>query len=97
MDMDELRAFLKSSETHIYKSQSQVQSYAWIERTLHSYGYLKRPRGEKGLLRQYLQKMTGYSPAQLTRLINQFRRTTQVRVRPYQRHHFSTKFTRLDF
>ena len=96
MDMDELRAFLESSETHIFRSQSQAKSYAWMERTLRNYGYLKCPRAEKGLLRQYLRKMTGYSTAQLTRLIGQFRRTAQVRVGPYQRHHFPTKFTRED-
>ena len=51
---------------------------------------------EKGLLRQYLRKVTGYSPAQPTRLIDQFHCSKQVRVRPYRRHCFPTKFTRED-
>lgn len=48
------------------------------------------------MLRQYLLKLTGYSPAQLSRVIAQFRQTSQVRVCPYQRHRFPRKFTRED-
>jgi len=43
-----------------------------------------------------MQKITGLSAAQLTRLINQFRCTRHVRVRPYKRHCFPTKYTRED-
>lgn len=96
MNMDELRAFLFSSEALAFCGQDRSQTYEWIERTLCRYGYLARPRAQKGLLRQYLQKLTGYSPAQLTRLIAQFRRTGQVRLCPYRRHHFPRKFTRED-
>ncbi len=57
-----------------------------IEKTLRQYKYLARPRAEKGLLRQYLCKMSGYSPAQPIRLIDQFHSATHLRVRPYRRH-----------
>ncbi len=96
MSSDELRSFLHSSEALAFTGQSRAQTYAWIERTLRQYNYLSRPRAEKGLLRQYLGKMTGLSAAQLTRLIAQFRRTAGVRLSPYQRHRFPTKFTRED-
>jgi len=96
MSSDELRSFLRASETLVFKGSSRSEAYAWIEKTLRNYDYLSRPREEKGLLRRYLRKMTGYSPAQLTRLIAQFRRTGHVRERPYQRHRFPTKFTRED-
>jgi len=94
--MDELRAFLASSQALAFTAQSRAHTYAWIERTLRQYGYLARPRAEKGLLRQYLLKMTSLSRAQITRLIAQFQRTGQVRLRPYRRHCFPTKFTRED-
>jgi len=96
MSLEELKAFVRSSSGVEFKGQSREQSYAWIERTLRHYDYPKRSRADKGWLRRYLQKMTGYSPAQLTRLIAQFRRSQQVRVRPYQRHRFPSKYTRQD-
>ena len=43
--------------------------------------YWKQSRSVKGLLRQYLGKMTGLSRAQVTRLIRRYRETGAVRQR----------------
>ena len=96
MSIDELKAFLASSDVFTFKGNSREEIYAWIERTLRSYKYRSRPRLEKGVLRRYMQKITGISRSQLTRLITQFRRSGYVRVRPYKRHSFPTKYTRED-
>jgi len=50
----------------------------------------------KGLIRSYMQKITGMSVSQLTRLIGKFRRTSHVRVCPYRWHCLPTKYTRED-
>ena len=96
MDIGELEALLASSDVLTFKGGSREETYAWIERTLRSYKYRSRPRLEKGVLRRYMRKMTGISNSQLTRLITQFRRSGHVRVRPYKRHPFPTKYTRED-
>ncbi len=96
MSIDELKAFLASSDVLMFKGNSREETYAWIERTLCAYGYLSRPRSEKGLIRSYMQKITGISASQLTRLIRQFRCTRRVRVHPYRRHCFPVKYTRED-
>ncbi|MCD4801613.1 MAG: hypothetical protein K8R16_01595 [Anaerolineales bacterium] len=96
MSIDELNAFLASSDVFTFKGNSREEIYAWIERTLRSYSYRSRPRLEKGLLRRYMRKMTGISNSQLTRLIAQFRRSGRVCIRPYQRYSFPTKYTRED-
>jgi len=95
-DIDELKAFLASSDVLTFKGGSREEIYAWIERTLRSYNYRSRARSEKGVLRRYMRKMTGISGSQLTRLIGQFRRRRHVRVRTYNRHCFPTKYTRED-
>jgi len=96
MDIGELKALLASSDVLTFKGSSREETYAWIERTLRSYNYRSHPRSEKGMLRQYMLKMTGISNSQLTRLITQFRRSGHVRVQPYKRHSFPTKYTRED-
>ena len=96
MSIDELKAFLASSDVFTFKGNSREEIYAWIERTLRGYSYRSRPRLEKGSLRRYMRKMTGISNSQLTRLIAQFRRSGQVCIQPYQRHSFPTKYTRED-
>ncbi len=96
MTMEELAAFLESSDAVTFKGRSRKENYAWIERTLRRYGYASLPRAQKGMLRRYLRKMTGYSQAQLSRLIAQYRRTGHVRLPEYQRHRFPTKYSRAD-
>jgi hypothetical protein len=96
MNLEELKAFVRSSASLEFKGQSREQSYAWIEERLRHYRYLHQDRSHKGVIRQYLQKMTGYSRAQLARLIAQYRGSGQVRVRAYRRHRFPRKFTRED-
>jgi hypothetical protein len=96
MSMEELQAFLNSSGSLEFNGYSRTETYAWIEKTLRQYKYLACSRVEKGLLRQYLRKVSGYSPAQVTRLINQFHSTTHLCVHPYRRHCFPTKYTRED-
>ena len=68
MSLEELKAFVRSSSPLEFKGQSREQSYAWIESRLRHYRYLHQGRTGKGIIRQYVQKMTGYSRAQLTRL-----------------------------
>ena len=96
MSIDELNAFLASSDVLTFKGNSREETYGWIESTLRSYRYRSRPRLEKGLLRRYMRKMTGISNSQLTRLIAQFRRSGHVCIQPYQRHSFPSKYTRED-
>ena len=79
MSIDELKAFLASSNVLTFKGNSRGETYAWIERTLRTYIYFSSPPSEKGPIRSYMQKITGISAAQLIRLINQFRRTRQTR------------------
>ncbi len=96
MTMEELAAFLKSSDALTFKGRSPKENYAWIEQTLRRYGYSSRARAEKGLLRQYIVKMTGYSQAQLSRLIAQYRSTGHVELPEYQRRRFPVKYSRVD-
>jgi hypothetical protein len=41
-------------------------------------------------------KITGYSESQLTRHINQYRNTGQVKIKEYDRHKFQKKYTPQD-
>ena len=96
MSIDELKALLASSNVLTFKGSSREKIYAWIQSTLRSYHYRSRPRSGKGVLRRYMRKITRISNSQLTRLIAQFRRSCHVRILPYQRDSFPTKYTRED-
>jgi len=96
MTIEEMAAFLGSSGTLSFRGETRTETYAWVEKTLRKYGYSSLPRAEKGVVRRYVGKMTGYSPAQLSRLIAQYRSNGRVRLPEYRRHRFPTKYTRED-
>ena len=41
--IDELKAFVASSDVMTFKGNSREETYAWIERTLRTYSYFSRP------------------------------------------------------
>ena len=97
--LDDIRAFLGGSEGADIAPHDREAAYAFIERTLVRFRYhFGLSRAGKGLVRKYVAKVTGYSDAQLTRLIRQQRRTGRIRdhrLRPPSRP-FATVYTTAD-
>ena len=52
---------------------NRQEAYGYIEQVLVAHGYSKLTKPNKGLVRSYLVQVTGFGPAQLTRLIRQHR------------------------
>jgi transposase InsO family protein len=67
-----------------------------VKQTLRQQKYEELQRSARGLVRRYLQKMTGLSRAQMTRLIRQYQRGEEVKAKPYRRHRFAQRYTRAD-
>jgi len=51
---------------------------------------------EKGLIKKYIEKVTGYSRPQVTRQIRQYRETGRVKLKEYKRNKFEKKYTNSD-
>ncbi|HSU19831.1 MAG TPA: hypothetical protein VLI45_08840, partial [Acidobacteriaceae bacterium] len=68
--LEQIRAFLAGSGEVRFIAQNREELYAWTERTLVQHQYASLSRSEKGLVRQYIARMTGRSRAQVTRLIS---------------------------
>ena len=97
--LDDILAFLDGNEAADIIPHDRETAYGCIERVLVRFRYhFGLPRAGKGLVRQFLAKVTGYSDAQLTRLIGQQRRTGHIRDhrrRPPARS-FATVYTTAD-
>jgi hypothetical protein len=96
MSLEQIQAFLIGSGEVRFSGQHRDELYAWAEGTLVQYQYSSLGRGGKGLLRQYLGRMTGLSRAQVTRLITSYVETGHVKAAPYQRSRFATVYTKAD-
>src|ERR1700730_904435 len=96
MSLEQIRAFLEGSGEVQFKGDSRSEIYEFVSRTLHQQGYRKLGRAGKGLVRLYLEKMTGLSRAQVNRLIRQYTANGEVKRVAYRRRRFPTVYTRED-
>ncbi len=77
--IEQVKGFLESSEELKFKGLSVEAKYRWTEATLLNFRYHRLKRSAKGMIRRYIERMTGYSRAQVCRLIGQYNGTEPVR------------------
>ena len=94
--LDQVEQFLTSADKIEFKSASLEDRYQWIAQTLKRLKYFSLNRHEKGVVREYLMKMTQYSRQQITRLIGQYRDKHRIGCRRRERYSFPKKYTRED-
>ena len=94
--IEQVQQFLEGSGGVKFKPLSREEKYGWTESVLMRFKYPKLRRAGKGVIRQFVQKVTGYSRAQMARMISEYDRTGQLRRKEYQRHRFPGKYTRRD-
>lgn len=94
--VEQVKRFLAESKELDFEGVSILERYKWIESILVRFTYQRLNRDEKGVIRQYLEKVSGYSRAQVCRLIRQFKQDGRVRKAGCKRHRFPTKYTQKD-
>jgi transposase InsO family protein len=95
--LGEVREFLEGSGSVRFKAPTGADRRRWIGQTLRQFHYRSLGRADKGLVRSLIIKASGYSRAQATRLIGQWREDGQIRDRrgpPKQP--FKRRFSRAD-
>lgn len=93
MSLEEIRAFLKSSDEIHFEGQSREEVYGWVNQTLRQQRYQDLGRTGRGVVRLYLAKMSGLSRAQVTRLISQYLQGEAVKPKVYRRRRFPSLYT----
>jgi len=88
--------FVEASGGIRFESKNREQVYGWLERVVVHQEYAQQGKGARGLVRRYIEKMTGLSRAQFTRLIARYTATGRVQPTVYRRRCFPERFTRAD-
>jgi hypothetical protein len=70
--LEGIRRFVEASEEIRFESENRAQLYGWVEGVLVQQEYVRQGKAGRGLLRRYVEKMTGLSRAQVTRLIKRY-------------------------
>ncbi len=91
-----MREFLQGSRQIEFKLEGRAAVYGFLERVLQYQHYGQLGKGERGVIRAYLLKLTGLSRAQTTRLIARWNQTRQVRPLPPQRPSFPRRYQASD-
>lgn len=95
--LEDVQKFLDGTQAVAFSVASTKQArYQWVQRTLVKHRYLTQARAAKGLITQYLMKVTGYSHAQTKRLIQQYAKTGVVNVKTANRNGFQRRYSEAD-
>jgi len=94
--IEQVRQFLGGSEALEFRALSVGEKYNWIEEVMIRFRYHGLKRGEKGVIRRYIRRITGYSRSQVSRLVTEYKRRGRLKRMPYQRHRFPRKYTPAD-
>jgi transposase InsO family protein len=93
LSLEQIQAFLEGSGEVGFKGQNREEVYGWVNQTLRQQRYEELKRRGRGLVRRYVEKMTGLSRAQTTRLITVYLAGDEVKPQPYRRRRFPRRYT----
>jgi len=89
----QIKEFLKVAKVIEFKGVSLKERYAWIETVLIRFEYFRSSKKNKSILKKYMMQMTGYSDAQITRLIAKKKLTGKIVSGASRKHRFPVKYT----
>jgi len=76
----QLENFIAAAEGMSFVGRTRKQKYAWTEKILRRFWYLTARKKNRSVIKSFVRKMTGYSDAQMTRLIGQLREKKCIAV-----------------
>jgi transposase InsO family protein len=94
--LEQIKAFLDGT-TEVAFRVAKEERNPFIERTLKRFGYAPLGRADKGVLLRYIERMTGLSRQQVTRLVGRYRKDGKLAKRPRApKRGFANRYTAAD-
>ena len=95
--LEDLKKFIDGTQKVAFSVLGNKQEkYQWVQSVLIKFDYLSLKKRGKNIVRQYVQKVTKYSTAQVTRLIQQYKEDGRIIYKPSPTQGFSTQYTQED-
>jgi hypothetical protein len=76
-----VKKFLKFSRKVEFKRRNRQEAYLWMEQTMEKFGYCQLSKEDKGTMKKYLKKVTGY------------REISRIKERLYKKNRFTKRYT----
>lgn len=91
-----MRELLEGSRAIRFSVAGREEVYELVSRVLKAQQYRKLSKGQRGIVRRFLCKVTGMSRAQMTRLIQQWMSKRRIEPQPPRRPSFARRYRRED-
>ncbi len=75
--LEQIKAFLDGTSEAAFRVPKEDRN-PFIERVLKQFGYAPHGRVDRGVLLRYIERMTGLSRQQVTRLVGRYRKGRQT-------------------
>jgi hypothetical protein len=92
----EMQEFVRGNRALGFAALGREAVYNLFEGVLKKQQYRRLSKGQRGIVRRFLVKVTGLSRAQATRLIGQWMRTRRIQSKPAVRRKFPVRYTAAD-
>jgi len=96
LTLAEMKEFVTTNRQVNWSVAERAEVYELMERVLKAQQYRRLSKGQKGIVRSFLSKVTAVSRAQLTRLIQRWMETRRIDRKPMQRPRFPRRYTTAD-
>jgi hypothetical protein len=96
LGLAEMEEFLTTNRHVTWSAVEGESTYGLIERVLKAHQYRRLSKGQKGIVRGFLVKVTAFSRAQMTRLIQRWTKTRRIERKPAHRPSFHQRYTSAD-
>ena len=96
LTLAEMKEFVKTSRHVTWSAVDGKSVYGLLERVLKAQQYRRLSKGQKGIVRSFLAKVTTLSQSQLTRLIQRWMDTRRIERKPARRPNFPRRYTAAD-
>ena len=96
LTLDQMRRFLESSEEIAFAVEGKAELYDWIGKLLQARDYERLGKADRGLVKRFLEKLSGRSRAQVTRLVERWRREGMLEPHSGRRRRFARRYTAED-
>lgn len=94
--LTQLKEFANFSHRATFTKTNTKETYEWMSEALTRFRYIRETKKNRGIVKQYLCTMTGYSNTQIDRLISEKKRSGHIRVKERTQNTFPTWFTKED-
>jgi hypothetical protein len=92
----QLKEFAKLKNSTPFRSHNKPEAYVWIGKTLGKFHYFSEGKKNKGIIKNYIINITGYSGGNIDKLIARKKKLGAVRLKERTQNTFETFYTNED-